>query len=235
MSTESKYSVENVGDALCDFLDKILDAGDFDVDYTVTDEGEELDAYFERPALLVKFEGPDVEHLMMNKGEGLLALEQLSQEVLGMAADEHALLCFDANDFRLMRQQELKLGAQTVAARVRETKTPYRFSPMSSRERRIIHLAMRDETDLRSESSGVGPGRHVVIYPAGMASLPDPPPPPPGRPGGRGPGGGRPGGGGGRDRGGDRGGDRSGGRGGDRRGGDRRGGGGGDRGRSRGR
>ncbi len=48
---------------------------------------------------------------MMNKGEGLLALEQLSQEVLGMAADEHALLCFDANDFRLMRQQELSANA----------------------------------------------------------------------------------------------------------------------------
>lgn len=230
MSTEPKYTVEKVGDALCDFLDKILDAGGLDVDYTVTDEGDELDAYFERPALLVKFEGPDVEHLMLNKGEGLLALEQLSQEVLGMAADEHALLCFDANDFRLMRQQELKLSAHTVAARVRETKTPYRFSPMSSRERRILHLAMRDETDLRSESSGIGPGRHVVIYPAGMASLPDPPPPPPGRPGGRGPGGGgRPGGGRDRDRGG---------RGGDRRGGGSGGGSGGggrDRGRGRGR
>lgn len=192
MSNAAKYTVELVGDTLCDFLDKILDAAGFDVDYTLTDEGEELDAYFERPALLVKFEGPDVEHLMLNKGEGLLALEQLTQEVLGMAADEHALLCFDANDFRLLRQQELRLSAQTVASRVRESKTPYRFAPMSSRERRILHLAMRDETDLRSESSGAGPARHVVIYPAGMPSLPEPPPSLHGRAGGRPAGGGRP-------------------------------------------
>ena len=46
---------------------------------------------------------------------------------------------------------------------------------MNSRERRVIHLSLRNETDVRSESCGAGPGRHVVVYPAGMASLPEPP------------------------------------------------------------
>jgi spoIIIJ-associated protein len=175
MSTRT-YTVETVGDDVADFLDAVLYAGDFDVEYEILN-GEDAGGYFERPSLVVKFSGPDVEFLMANKGEGLLALEQLTQEVLDMASDEHALLCFDANDFRLLRQEELRLSALTVAGRVRESNVPYRFSPMSSRERRLIHLAMRDETDLRSESAGVGPGRHVVIYPAGMASLPDPPAP----------------------------------------------------------
>ncbi len=44
---------------------------------------------------------------------------------------------------------------------------------MNSRERRVIHLALRGETALRSESSGSGPQRQVVVYPAGMASLPE--------------------------------------------------------------
>jgi spoIIIJ-associated protein len=43
----------------------------------------------------------------------------------------------------------------------------------------VIHIALRNEHELRSESAGTGPFRHVVIYPAGMASLPDLPPPPP--------------------------------------------------------
>ncbi|WP_321473419.1 R3H domain-containing nucleic acid-binding protein [uncultured Paludibaculum sp.] len=197
------YTVETVGDDVADFLDAVLDAADFDVEYEILD-GHEAGSYFEKPTLVVKFSGPDLEFLMNNKGESLLALEQLTQEVLKMAPDEHALLCFDANDYRLLRQEELRLSALTVAERVRESNVPYRFNPMSSRERRLIHLAMRDQTDLRSESAGVGPGRHVVIYPAGMASLPDPPPTamlPPRRPSG--PGGDR--------RGGDRGGDRRGG------------------------
>ncbi|MGJ5814741.1 protein jag [Paludibaculum fermentans] len=210
------YTVETVGDDVADFLDAVLDAADFDVEYEILD-GHEAGNYFEKPTLVVKFSGPDLEFLMNNKGESLLALEQLTQEVLKMAPDEHALLCFDANDYRLLRQEELRLSALTVAERVRESKVPYRFNPMSSRERRLIHLAMRDQTDLRSESAGVGPGRHVVIYPAGMASLPDPPPMaalPPRRPSG--PGGDR--------RGGDRGGDRRGGGGGrDRDRGPRRG------------
>ncbi len=192
-----EYTIATVGDQIEDFLDRVLDTADLDIDFDLYD-GDETEAYFEGPTLVVKFEGPDISCLMANKGEALLALEQLTQEVLRMGSDEHALLCFDANDFRLLRQEELRLSALTVAGRVRESNTPYRFNPMNSRERRVVHLALRGETDLRTESAGVGPGRHVVVYPAGMPSLPDLPPQPPQfrgrgdgpRPGfGRGPGG----------------------------------------------
>jgi spoIIIJ-associated protein len=175
--TERQYTVDTVGDRIADFLDAVLDAMDLDVEYEILD-GPEAGAYFEKPSLVVKFSGPDLHYLTNNKAEVLLALEQLTQEVLRMAPDEHALICFDANDTRLLRQEELRLSALTVADRVRESKTPYRFSPMNSRERRLIHLALRDMTDLRSESSGAGPHRHVVVYPAGMPSLPEPPEPP---------------------------------------------------------
>ena len=200
-----EYTIATVGDDVEDFLDKVLDAADLDIDFDLYD-GDEIVAYFEGPSLVVKFEGPDLQYLMANKGEALLALEQLTQEALRMNSDEHAMICFDANDFRLLRQEELRLSALTVAGRVRESNTPYRFNPMNSRERRVVHLALRGETDLRTESAGSGPNRHVVVYPAGMASLPEPPPSayPPygGHGGGRGPGGPR-----GGDRG-DRGGDR---------------------------
>jgi spoIIIJ-associated protein len=190
--SNGKYTVAQVGERIGAFLTKVLEASGLKVNFKVYD-GDEVKAYFEQPSLVVKFTGSDLEYLLANKGEALLALEQLTQEALKMASDEHAMLCFDANDFRLLRMEELKLSALTVAGRVRETKMAYRFSPMSSRERRILHLALRDQTDLRSESSGMGPGRHVVVYPAGMPSLPDQPPAPPmgRRPGGPPPGRGR--------------------------------------------
>ena len=53
---------------------------------------------------------------------------------------------------------------------------------MNSRERRILHLALRDETDVRSESVGEGPIRQVVIVPADMKTLPEPVIPPKPRP-----------------------------------------------------
>jgi spoIIIJ-associated protein len=46
---------------------------------------------------------------------------------------------------------------------------------MNSRERRVIHISLRGETAVRSESLGSGPQRQVVVYPAGMTSLPEPP------------------------------------------------------------
>jgi spoIIIJ-associated protein len=58
---------------------------------------------------------------------------------------------------------------------VKHTGEHFRFNPMNSRERRVIHLSLRNEAAVRSESCGAGPGRHVVVYPAGMASLPEPP------------------------------------------------------------
>ena len=52
-----------------------------------------------------------------------------------------------------------------AAEKVRKTGAPYKFAPMSSRERRIVHLALRDESDLRTESEGEGMRRCLVVYP----------------------------------------------------------------------
>ena len=119
------------------------------------------------------------------------------------------------------------MSAEAAAERVKKTHQPFHFSPMNSRERRILHLSLRNETEVRSESVGEGPIRQVVIVPFDMKELPEAIRPPRPRPeddaprdrrggpprgrGGFGGGGGRggpggprrggPGGGGGRDRG----------------------------------
>jgi spoIIIJ-associated protein len=204
---EKKLTLAEDGPRIEDFLDLVLDLADFDVDFDVS-EGETLHPDFENPDLLVRFSGPDVDLLLANKAEVLLALEHLSMESLRMAPDEHSRLCFDANDYRMLRIQELRMSAQAAAERVRKTGAPFHFSPMNSRERRILHLALREETGIRSESVGEGPIRQVVIVPPDMKTLPEPirPPKPrpetPGRPMDRGRGrrDGRRGGFGGRDR-----------------------------------
>src|SRR5262249_30668069 len=96
-------------------------------------------------------------------------------EMLRMPSEDHSRISFDANDYRLLRIEELRVSAQTAAEKVKRTGQPFRFNPMNSRERRVIHLALRSESAVRSESLGSGPQRQVVVYPAGMASLPEPP------------------------------------------------------------
>ncbi len=170
--SQKKYTVSSVLPQVGTFLDMVLSRSQLNVKYRV-EEGDARHADFENPDIVVKFSGEDVDLLLENKAELLLALEQLTMEVLRMPLEEHSRLCFDANDYRMLRIEELRLSAMTAAEKVRRTGAPFRFNPMNSRERRIIHLALRNETAVRSESAGMGPGRMVVIYPAGMATPPD--------------------------------------------------------------
>ena len=205
---EAKYSVHETGPRIEQFLRQIITNGEFELEFAI-EPGDQSNPDFENPDLIVKFNGADVDLLLANRAELLLALELVTQEALRIHSDDHSRISFDANDYRALRIEELRMSALAAAEKVKRTGAPFRFNPMNSRERRVLHIALRNETELRSESAGAGPFRHVVVYPAGMASLPDPPPPPFG---------------GHHDRGGDRGGNRDRDRG---RGGDRHGGGGG--------
>jgi spoIIIJ-associated protein len=120
---------------------------------------------WERPLILVEFSGPDADMLLERNAELLRALEQLCQEMLRLRGDEHDKLSFDALGHRANRIAELRGLAHAAAERVRKSGAPYAFSPMTSRERRIIHLALRDEADLRTESHGEASQRHVVVQP----------------------------------------------------------------------
>lgn len=172
--TQRKYSASTIGPKIDALLRITLDNGGFHVNYSIQD-GDPGEDDFETPDVVVKFSGPDVDLLLSNKAELLLALEHITMEILRMHSDDHSRVSFDANDYRLLRIEELRLSAVTAAEKVKRTGVPFRFNPMNSRERRVIHLALRNEPAVRSESAGSGPGRQVVVYPAGMASLPEPP------------------------------------------------------------
>ncbi|HTS77201.1 MAG TPA: R3H domain-containing nucleic acid-binding protein [Bryobacteraceae bacterium] len=178
---DKKYTVAEAGPRVEQFLDTVFKLSGFKLDYSVS-KGETPHPDFENPDILVRFSGSDVDLLLANKAELLLALEQLTMEALGMSPDEHSRICFDANDYRVLRIEELRMSALAAAERVKKTRVPFHFSPMNSRERRIIHLALRDQTEVRSESVGLGPIRQVVVVPSDMKTLPEPILPPRPRP-----------------------------------------------------
>jgi spoIIIJ-associated protein len=192
--TDKTRTLAEAGPRIEQFLNTVFRLANFTLNFTVS-EGETPHPDFENPDLLVRFSGPDVDLLLGNKAELLLALEQLTMEALGMPPEEHSRLCFDANDYRVLRIEELRMSALAAAERVKKTRVPFHFSPMNSRERRILHLSLRGETEVRSESVGMGPIRQVVVVPADMKTLPEPIRPPRPRPEedsgprGRGPGG----------------------------------------------
>lgn len=149
-----------------EFLQGVVTNGGLRLRYRITVDpplAESRD--WEKPEILVEFSGPDSPLLLERGGELLRSLELLALEMLRLPGNEHEKICFDCMNHRSMRLEELRIAADVAAQRVRKTGTPYEFAPMSSRERRIVHLALRDETDLRTESEGEGLRRYVVVYP----------------------------------------------------------------------
>ena len=172
---KTKYSVNETGPRIEQFLHQVIAHAGFELTFAL-EPGDQTNPDFENPDLTVKFRGPDVEMLLANRAELLLAMELITQEMLRMHSDDHSRISFDANDYRAIRIEELRVSALAAADKVKHTGTLFRFNAMNSRERRVIHIALRNEHEVRSESAGAGPQRGVVIYPASMASIPDLPP-----------------------------------------------------------
>ena len=148
------------------FLRNIIASGAFKLKYRITVNppvtmGQEM----ETPEILVELAGPDSQLLLERGAEVLRSLEILTHEALHLHAEDHDKVSFDCKGYRAARQQELKLAAQVAAERVLKTGMPYSFAPMSSRERRLIHLAFRDHSSLTTQSEGEGGRRYVVLYP----------------------------------------------------------------------
>jgi spoIIIJ-associated protein len=148
------------------FLGPVVKHAGLKLKYRITVDppiGDDRD--WERPDILVEFVGPDAPLLLERGAELMRSMELLAMEMLRLEGNQHEKISFDCMGHRKARLEELRLSARVAADRVRQTGTPYHFAPMSSRERRILHLALRDEQDLRTESDGEGPRRSVVLYP----------------------------------------------------------------------
>jgi spoIIIJ-associated protein len=119
------------------------------------------------PQITVEFTGPDTPLLLARNGELLLAIEHIAAKILRLEPEDHERISFDAEGFKATRNRELDVMAEMAIQKVRATGEPYSFSPMTSRERRILHLALA-KSGLPTASSGTGPGRFVVLYPEGL-------------------------------------------------------------------
>ena len=134
------------------------------VEYEIGQSGAE--GASEETEIIVAFRGDDQELLLERNAELLLALEHIAHRWLRLDPRMHDRVRFDCGAYRATRLEELKLSARVAAQRVRETGQPFRFNPMSSRERRLIHLELGGAAGVRTLSEGTGDRRQLVIYPS---------------------------------------------------------------------
>lgn len=145
---------------------KMLNRAGLQLKYRITAGAGAADPNgFESREIYVELGGPDVALVLERGAELLRSMEHIAAQQLHLEHEEHELISFDARGYKATRMLELRLAAETAAEQVRQSQQPYQFAPMNSRERRMMHLALRGYEDLRSESSGEGMRRFVVLYP----------------------------------------------------------------------
>ena len=152
-------------EALRHFLDAVVRASGLELRVDVravvaAGAGIEGDA-----EVLADLDGADKGILLERNAEVLKAIEHLAFKALRLEPAFHERIHIDCGGYRALRFEELRMTARVAAERVQSSRQPFRLNPMSSRERRIVHLALKDFPTVRTESVGMGEERQVVIHP----------------------------------------------------------------------
>jgi spoIIIJ-associated protein len=106
-------------------------------------------------------------------GQTLDALEFVVNRIVGHEDAEAPRLSVDANGYRARRRAGLEEQARRAAARARSTRRAQTLAPLPPRDRRIVHLTLRDDPAVSTRSVGDGPLRRVVVAPTGRRQARD--------------------------------------------------------------
>jgi spoIIIJ-associated protein len=122
----------------------------------------------EERTLLVNIKTEEPQILIGERGETLAEIQHLLKLILRKkvaAPQELFYIDLDINDYKKKKIDYLKEMAKSAAEEVALTKKEKILEPMSSYERRIVHMELAQRTDVISESIGQEPERRIVIRP----------------------------------------------------------------------
>jgi len=163
---DGKLDRQATAEALRHFLDSIVRAAKLELKVNVRAISPEEAGTQGDAEVLADLDGRDKELVLEHGAELLKAFEHLAFKALRLEPAYHEKIHIDSGGYRALRFEELRMTARVAAERVLMSRQPFRLNPMSSRERRIVHLALKDMAGVRTESIGVGEERQVVIHPA---------------------------------------------------------------------
>lgn len=117
------------------------------------------------PPIIVDISGNDLSILIGRSAETLNALQLITRMIVGKEIGHSAHLVVDVEGYRDRRERNLRQLAQRMAKQALHTGRRQSLEPMTPAERRIIHIELRDHSDVSTESTGQDPKRKVVIFP----------------------------------------------------------------------
>ena len=108
--------------------------------------------------------GEDLGILIGKHGQTLDAIQYLTNLVANKEVRRRCQIVVDVENYRSRREETLIQLAHRLGAKVRRTRQKIALEPMNAFERKIIHLALQNEKNIKTDSEGQEPYRHIVIY-----------------------------------------------------------------------
>lgn len=144
-----------IGQFVCGLVER-MGAGPFEISESGDSEG----------LIALSLKGPAAEHLAGGDGRAVDAIQLLANQAsLRAGGDDAKRVVVEVEGNTDQRTAFLERVAERAAARARETGRPVALEAMSPKERRIVHVALRDEGGIATMSVGEGRYRQVVVVP----------------------------------------------------------------------
>lgn len=145
-----------------DTLSSIIDYLDIDAELQTSFEEQDDDR---RPVIKINIEGDDLKFLIGKKSEVLNALQYLLSLMVSHKESQWVPIQLDVQNYRGRREGEIQKMARLIADQVVETGKRQSLEPMGASERRMVHMALRKNDAVYTESVGEEPNRKIFIYP----------------------------------------------------------------------
>jgi spoIIIJ-associated protein len=115
--------------------------------------------------LVFSISGGDSGILIGKRGQTLEAMQYLLEKMINKQMTERIRVLVDVEGYLDKRQSHLQQMAYRMAEKVRRTKKPVTIGQMNAHDRRIVHLQLKDEEGVRTQSIGEGYYRKLMIFP----------------------------------------------------------------------
>ncbi len=109
--------------------------------------------------------GEEAGILIGRNGQTLDALQYLLNKMVNKSLEKKVFVVLDIEDYKKRRKESLTQMAKRMGEKAKRLKKPMSTNLLNARDRRLIHLALKDDRELETKSKGDGTMKKVIIYP----------------------------------------------------------------------
>ncbi len=128
-------------------------------------EDAHVDAVTQEDRLTLQITGGNTGILIGRKGQTLDAMQFLADKIINRQSEARVRVKVDIEGYMETRKANLRHLALKMAEKAKKTGRPATINQMSAQDRRIVHLALKEDSQVRTQSMGDGYYRRLVIFP----------------------------------------------------------------------